>query len=130
MPRLFRQSPLNAIWEGCSNIQCLDVLRALTREPETGTALRVECRRAAGIDPYYDTALQTAMTTLDAGCNEAGARAFVERLALLLQGATLLRAGNPLARDWCAARLGPARALAYGALPDCIDADAALARLA
>ena len=130
MPRLFRQSPLNAIWEGCSNIQCLDVLRALAREPETGTALRDECRKAAGIDANFDATLQLGMAQLEAGCSEAGARAFVERLALLLQGATLLRAGNPLARAWCAARLGPARALAYGALPDGIDVDAALARVA
>ena len=130
MPRLFRQSPLNAIWEGCSNIQCLDVLRAMAREPETGTALRDECRKAAGIDANFDATLQLGMAQLEAGCNEADARAFVERLALLLQGATLLRAGNPLARAWCAARLGPARALAYGALPDGIDVDAALARVA
>ena len=65
---------------------------------------------------------------LDAGVDEAGARTFVERLALLLQGATLLRAGHPLARDWCASRLGAAHAATFGTLPAGVMIDAALAR--
>ena len=129
MPRLFRQSPLNAIWEGCSNIQCLDVLRALTREPECGAAVREECQQAVGRDPHFDAVLQAGMAQLDAGTDEAGARAFVERLALLLQGTVLLRTGHPLAHDWCAARLGPVRAASFGALPAGIDVEAAIARV-
>ncbi|QNN45309.1 acyl-CoA dehydrogenase family protein [Thermomonas brevis] len=130
LPRLYRQAPLNSIWEGCGNIQCLDVLRALAREPETGDALRAEWQAAAGINAQFDAALRVGLAMLDAGADEAGARAFVERLALLLQGATLLRARHPLAHDWCAARLGEARAATYGGLPAGIDADAALARVA
>lgn len=129
MPRLFRQSPLNAIWEGCSNIQCLDVLRALARAPDSGAALHDECRQATGLDPHFDAALQVGMAQLDAGTDEAGARTLVERLALLLQGATLLRSGHPLARDWCAARLRPSRSMSVGALPPGIDVDAAIARV-
>ncbi|SBV37190.1 putative acyl-CoA dehydrogenase AidB [uncultured Stenotrophomonas sp.] len=127
LPRLYRQAPLNSIWEGCGNIQCLDVLRALAREPATGVALRHELQAAAGIDARFDAALHAGIALLEAGADEAGARALVERLALLLQGATLLRGGHPLARDWCGARLGDARAATYGALPAGIDADAALA---
>jgi putative acyl-CoA dehydrogenase len=129
LPRLYRQAPLNSIWEGCGNIQCLDVLRALAREPDTGAALRAEWQAAAGIDAHFDAAWQAGLVMLDAGGSEAGARGFVERLALLLQGAALLRARHPLARDWCAARLGDARAATYGNLPMGIDVDAALARV-
>ncbi|MFN3310238.1 MAG: acyl-CoA dehydrogenase family protein [Thermomonas sp.] len=127
LPRLYRQAPLNSIWEGSGNIQCLDVLRALAREPETGAALRAEWQAAAGMDAQFDAALQAGMAMLEAGSDEAGARAFVERLALLLQGATLLRARHPLARDWCAARLGPAGGATYGSLPAVVDREAALA---
>jgi putative acyl-CoA dehydrogenase len=129
LPRLYRQAPLNSIWEGSGNIQCLDVLRALSREPETRDALLAEVRSAAGIDPAFDAALAAGEAALAAGSDEAGARAFVERLALLLQGATLLGAGNPLARDWCASRLGGARGAGYGTLAAGIDTDAAIGRV-
>ena len=57
------------------------------------------------------------------------ARAFVERIALLLQGAILLRARNPLARDWCVSRLGGGRGASYGTLAAGIDLDAAISRV-
>jgi len=128
LPRLVRQAPLNSIWEGCGNIQCLDVLRALARDPETGAALRAEWQAAAGRDADFDAALQAGIALLDAGGDEAGARRFVEHLALLLQGATLLRAGHPLARAWCASRLGVPHAATFGTLGDTVHIDAALAR--
>ena len=130
LPRLYRQAPLNSIWEGCGNIQCLDVLRALSREPATRVALQHELQAAAGIDPCFDAALHGGLAMLDNGADEAGARGLVERLALLLQGATLLRGDHPLAAHWCAARLGDARMASYGALPTGIVVDAALARAA
>ena len=129
LPRLYRQAPLNSIWEGSANIQCLDVLRALAREPETRAAVLVELRAAAGVDPAFDAALAAGETALSAGTDEAGARALAERLALLLQGATLLRANHPLARDWCASRLGGGRGDGYGTLAAGIDLDAAIARI-
>jgi putative acyl-CoA dehydrogenase len=128
LPRLVRQAPLNSIWEGCGNIQCLDVLRALAREPETGAALRAEWQAAAGLDAHFDAALAAGLAMLAAGCDEAGARGFVERLALLLQGATLLRAGHPLAAAWCASRLGAPHAATFGSLRDAAHIDVALAR--
>jgi putative acyl-CoA dehydrogenase len=127
LPRLYRQAPLNSIWEGCGNIQCLDVLRALAREPDTGEALRAEWQAAAGRNAHFDAALQAGLARLDTRRDEAGARTLVEHLALLLQGATLLRAGHPLAHDWCAARLGAMHAATYGSLPDGVGAEASLA---
>ena len=123
-----RQAPLNSIWEGCGNIQCLDVLRALVREPHTGAALCAHWQAAAGLDPHFDAALAAGLAMLEAGCNEAGARGFVERLALLLQGATLLRANHPLAQAWCASRLGAPHAATFGTLREAAHIDAALAR--
>ena len=128
LPRLVRQAPLNSIWEGCGNIQCLDVLRALAREPRTGAALRAHWQAAAGLDPHFDAGLAAGIAMLETGCDEAGARGFVERLALLLQGATLLRAGHPLAQAWCASRLGAPHAATFGTLREAAHIDAALAR--
>lgn len=128
MPRLFRQSPLNAIWEGCSNIQCLDVLRALSREPDTVTALRAELQEAQGLDAHFDAAFETGMTMLEGSVEQADARRLAERLALLLQGATLLRADHPLASDWCASRLDLAHASTLGTLASAATIEAALAR--
>ncbi len=128
MPRLFRQSPLNAIWEGCSNIQCLDVLRALSREPDTAAALRAELQMAKSVDAHFDAALEAGMTMLAENVEQAEARRLVERLALLLQGATLLRANHPLASDWCASRLAASHAATFGTLASMATIEAALAR--
>ena len=130
MPRLYRQAPLNSIWEGSGNIQCLDVLRALAREPDTRAALLAELRAAAGRDAAYDAALAAGAALLAGGIGEAQARQLVEALALLLlQAATLLRAGHPLARDWCATRLAGAGGLSHGASAVDIDIDTAIGRI-
>jgi putative acyl-CoA dehydrogenase len=129
LPRLYRQAPLNSIWEGSANIQCLDVLRALVKEPDARAALLAELPAAAGLDRDFDAALAACETAMSAPIGEAGARGLVERLALLLQGAILLRAGHPLARDWCASRLGGGRGENYGALAAGIDPDAAISRV-
>jgi putative acyl-CoA dehydrogenase len=129
LPRLYRQAPLNSIWEGSGNVQCLDVLRALAKEPGTREALLVELHAASGIDATFDAALESGEAALSARTDEAAARGFVERLALLLQGAILLRAGNPLARDWCASRLGEGRGATYGTLASGVDLDAAIGRV-
>src|SRR3546814_529694 len=106
LPRLYRQAPLNSIWEGSGNIQCLDVLRALAREPESGAALLAELEVAAGMDAGYDAWLSGLKTDLASGqIEEAGARSLVERLALALQAGVLLRAGSPVADAFCRSRL-------------------------
>src|SRR5699024_8397228 len=54
LPRLYRQAPVNSIWEGSGNVQCLDVLRAATRKPETLDALYAEFDRAHGLNADFD----------------------------------------------------------------------------
>ena len=117
LPRLYRQAPLNSIWEGSGNIQCLDVLRALAREPESGAALLAELEAAAGMDAGHDARLSGLKDELASGqVEEAGARALVERLALALQASVLLRAGSPVAEAFCRSRLEGAHGLAFGTL--------------
>lgn len=122
LPRLYRQAPLNSIWEGSGNIQCLDVLRALSREAGTREAVATELASAAGRDAVYDAFVDRLRTDLSSA-TEAGARMLVERLALALQAAVLMRAGSPAAALFVRSRLGGARGLAFGTLPD--DADVA-----
>ncbi|MFC5577625.1 acyl-CoA dehydrogenase family protein [Lysobacter niabensis] len=118
LPRLYRQAPLNSIWEGSGNIQCLDVLRALSREPETRAAFLAELEAASGLDPAFERELAALRTELvHASAAEAGARRLVERMALALQASVLLRAASPVAELFCRSRLGGERGQAFGTLP-------------
>lgn len=134
LPRLYRQAPLNSIWEGSGNIQCLDVLRALQREPATLAALCTEFDSAQGRHPVFDARLPTTLEDIkrtlaaENDVAQASARGLVERIALTLQAATLLRSDSPLADAFCLSRLGGAHGLAFGTLPINIDFDAAVAR--
>lgn len=124
MPRLFRQSPLNAIWEGSGNVIALDVLRAMAREPESVAALRAFIERQRGADPAYDEWIDG----LDFGIvREAAARALCERLALAAQAAILFASENPLAGEFCRLRLAP-RGASYGAFDSAVDTEAIIAR--
>jgi len=116
LPRLYRQAPLNSIWEGSGNVQCLDVLRALAREPQSRDALLGELQGAAGMHAGYDAALQRAVDGLaDTAVEEGQARRTSAALAVLLQAAILLRAGSPLAQDFVQSRLLRGHAV-YGTL--------------
>ena len=119
MPRLYRQAPLNSIWEGSGNIQCLDVLRALAREPATRAALFGELAQAKGGHPALDAeAARLAKDLADTDTLELRSRFLVERMALALQGALLVRAGNRQVSDaFCESRLGQAHGAAFGTLP-------------
>ncbi|KQZ56050.1 DNA alkylation response protein [Lysobacter sp. Root559] len=130
LPRLYRQAPLNSIWEGSGNIQCLDVLRALAREPEAGRAVLDELRRSRGADAALDARIAELEPVLDGGqrIEEGQARHWVERLALALQAAVLLKAGSPCAEAFCRSRLGGAHGLAFGTLPNDIGFAAILQR--
>ena len=116
LPRLYRQAPLNSIWEGSGNVQCLDVLRALAREPEAVRALEAELQVAAGRDAVFDGFVAKLPAQL-AHANEAGARLLVERLALALQAAVLMRANSPIAALFVRSRLGGERGQVFGTLP-------------
>lgn len=119
MPRLVRESPLNSIWEGAGNVQALDVLRALGREPGALDAYLREVGQARGADHRLDAAIKNLLTELaDLEGAEGRARRLVERLALVLQGALLVRyAPPPVADAFCAARLGGDGGSAFGTLP-------------
>ena len=118
LPRLYRQAPLNSIWEGSGNIQCLDVLRALSREPATRAALFAELGKAKGGNALLDAetiALGAALS--DSAEMEKRSRHLVERMALALQAATLIRAGNDFVADsFCRSRLGNSGGKSFGTL--------------
>jgi putative acyl-CoA dehydrogenase len=118
LPRLYREAPLNSIWEGSGNVICLDVLRALAREPGTWDALIAELRLAAGVDPRLDAAVRALeRDRVPAADVEADARRFVERLALALQGSLLVRhAPAALADAFVASRLAGDGGRALGTL--------------
>ncbi|GGQ16299.1 acyl-CoA dehydrogenase family protein [Streptomyces mutabilis] len=123
MPRLVRESPLNSIWEGAGNVQALDVLRALGREPAALDAYLTEVGAARGADHRLDAAIRGLLTELaDLGAAEGRARRLAERLALVLQGALLVRYAPPEVADaFCAARLGGDGGAAFGTLPPTLD---------
>ena len=127
LPRLYRQAPLNSIWEGSGNIQCLDVLRTLVREPGVLGVVDRELASAAGTDAAYDAFVDRLRAAL-AATGEAGARRLVERLALALQAAVLLRAGSPVAPLFVRSRLAGEHGLAFGTLPEDADVEPVLAR--
>jgi len=130
MPRLFRQSPLNSIWEGSGNVNALDVLRALAKAPELLTAYFEEIELAAGADARLDAFVaQLREEFADLEGIEMRARRVVERLALAWQGSLLVRSAPPAVADaFCASRLGRDAGLAYGTLPAGTDVGAIVAR--
>jgi putative acyl-CoA dehydrogenase len=119
MPRLYRQAPLNSIWEGSGNVQCLDVLRALAREPGSRDVLLAEIDAAKGAHKALDAERERLARELVASEElESRSRWLVERMALALQASLLLRAGNSAVADtFCSSRLGGAHGLAFGTLP-------------
>lgn len=123
MPRLVRESPLNSIWEGAGNVQALDVLRALRREPQALDAYLREVGQARGADHRLDGAIKNLLTELaDLEGVEGRARRLVERLALVLQGSLLVRYAPPEVADaFCAARLGGDGGAVFGTLPHTLD---------
>lgn len=130
MPRLLRESPLNSIWEGSGNVQALDVLRALQREPEALNAFLQEVGKARGADHRLDGAIKDLLTELaDLNGIEARARRLVERMALVLQGSLLVRwAPSAVADAFCASRLGGDWGTAFGTLPHTLDLESVVTR--
>jgi len=131
MARLYREAPLNSIWEGSGNVICLDVLRSLEREPGALEVLRGELAEAKGANRRYDAALAALASDLpELVRHEGQARRLVERLALMLQTSLLLRYDSSEATDaFIAARLEGRWSGHFGDLPPSVDA-AALARRA
>ena len=130
MPRLYREAPLNSIWEGSGNVNALDVLRALAKQPAALEAYFAEVDLAAGADPRLDTFVARVREEFaDLESVETRARRIVERLALALQGSLLVRhAPPPVADAFCAGRLGEERGRVFGTLPRGVEGAAVVER--
>ncbi|WP_018983606.1 acyl-CoA dehydrogenase family protein [Salinimonas chungwhensis] len=128
--RLYREAPVNAIWEGSGNVQCLDLIRVLTREPETLEALLAELNKAKAHFSLYDDALDAVKTDLINTENlETRARQLMEKLAICWQAATLIVYGESwIAEAFVSSRLDPQQFHQYGTLPANIDAQAIVQR--
>jgi putative acyl-CoA dehydrogenase len=133
MPRLYREAPLNSIWEGAGNINSLDVLRVLARLPEGLEALGDELAPARAAEPRLERAAAAVERELAAAADPVAlqpvARRLVERLAVLLQAALLVRHGHPAVADaFCASRVAGDRGAAFGTLPPGLDLAAIVER--
>jgi putative acyl-CoA dehydrogenase len=124
LARLYREAPLNGIWEGTGNVICLDVLRSMTREPDCIPALFDELETAAGADRTYDAAVATLKDELaNLRKHEGQAQRLVERIALLLSASLLLRhAPHEVADAFIATRLAGGWAGQFGDLSANLDA--------
>ncbi|MGP1681889.1 MAG: acyl-CoA dehydrogenase family protein, partial [Giesbergeria sp.] len=129
-PRLYREAPVNAIWEGSGNIQCLDVLRAMGKTPEVVEAFFAELRPTQGQNALLDQqVLDLGKEFADTADLQYRARHIVERMALALQASLLVRSAPAFVADaFCASRLAPARDFNYGALPRGVDVQAIIER--
>jgi putative acyl-CoA dehydrogenase len=130
MPRIYREAPLNSIWEGSGNVNALDVLRALSKSPEALEGFFAEVDQAAGADARLDdfvTRLRGEFADTEA--IETRARRVVERMALALQGSLLVRhSPGAVADAFCASRLAGDGGLAFGTLPAGVDMRAIVER--
>ena len=133
MPRLYREAPLNSIWEGAGNIQALDLMRVLAREPDAVVAWHAEVETVKGANRYLDVELdETDRLLRDVATDPSGgvyaARRLASRMTLLLQGSLLIRFAPAAVADlFCATRLGRMEGT-FGALPGGLDVAAMLAR--
>ena len=128
MPRLYREAPVNSIWEGSGNVQCLDVLRALSKEPGVLDALFTELG-----DGHGDARLKAHIQRLKADFSDTAdiqyrARQLTEDMAVALQAKLLLEAGNSVVSDAFIASRLEGRGRVYGTLPRGIDVETLLAR--
>jgi putative acyl-CoA dehydrogenase len=126
MARIYREMPLNSIWEGAANIMALDLLRVL-RAKDVAAALAHEAAPARGAHPALDRALQRALAGLDTLAEEAQARRLAREIALLLQAVLMQRSAPAVLDAFCRSRLDGA-ADVFGLLPAGTDVDAILQR--
>ncbi|MEP6922857.1 MAG: isovaleryl-CoA dehydrogenase [Pyrinomonadaceae bacterium] len=107
LPRLYRDVPVNSIWEGSGNVQCLDVLRSMQREPESIEAVLGEIKSSIGVDKHFDNFVgELEKELLNPDNLEFRARRVIEKLALCMQSAILLKAApNFVSEAFCQSRL-------------------------
>ena len=134
MPRLYREAPLYSIWEGSGNVMCLDVLRALTKDPATLEALLTELKSTVGADKRLDTYVATIQNRFsnkatggspeNSGATDYAARELTEKLALALQASLIVRHNSPSVADaFIASRLAGQHGNAFGTLPAGVNMD-------
>jgi putative acyl-CoA dehydrogenase len=133
MPLLYRDAPLNSIWEGSGNVLALDVLRAMVKEPAGLPAFLEECELAAGADGRLDAHLERVREEARAVFADSEtqflARRVVEDLAVALQGSLLVRHAPPAVADaFCATRLAGQGGRVYGTLPRGVEAESIIDR--
>lgn len=118
MPRLYREAPINAIWEGSGNVQCLDALRAVAKQPESFAAVQQELAQVKGVNKALDQAIaQLPKQLQQAQQDPFFARQWVELLARTMQGALLQKhAPHEIADTFCQSRLAATGHLGYGRL--------------
>jgi putative acyl-CoA dehydrogenase len=131
MPRLYREAPVNSIWEGSGNVMCLDVLRAVGRTPNAAEVLHAELsgRGDARLKAFVEK-LEARMSASDRN-DEGQARVLVRDLVLAVQAVLLIEhAPHAVADAFCASRLGSDGAGAFGTLPRGCDTRAIAERAA
>lgn len=130
MPRLYREAPLNSIWEGSGNVIALDVLRTMAKLPQSVEVLKTELAAAKGADRRLDAFIdRLGRWFKDPSGLEPQARRLTEELALALQGALLVQHAPPAVADaFCAGRLAGEGGYAYGTLPASVDPEPILRR--
>ncbi|NUH66423.1 acyl-CoA dehydrogenase family protein [Sulfitobacter sp. S0837] len=129
LPMLYREAPLNGIWEGSGNVICLDVLRSLAKDPRAGEVIDAELDAVAGLDPRYDAALRAYRARWSSLPPEEDARWFVEQTAYLLSASILIRhAPEPIASAFVSTRLSGERGRVAGAISN-QDTTAILSRI-
>jgi putative acyl-CoA dehydrogenase len=130
LPRIYREAPVNAIWEGSGNIQCLDVLRAIGREPRCLEVLLERIERQADQAAELHQVINSVRQAMQRPESlEVVARQIVERLALGLQATLLLESGSStVAQAFIAARLGPGSGRMFGTLPGSVTCQAIIDR--
>ncbi len=131
LPRLYREAPVNSVWEGSGNVMCLDVLRTLSREPDAVSAIEAELTAARGADRAFDASIERLMAELSQPTDvaEARARSLVERLAIALQGALLVQHGpSPVTEGFIRCRASGEHGVAFGTLGAGVDLTAIIDR--
>ena len=128
MPRLYREAPLYSIWEGSGNVMCLDVLRALTKDPTTVEALLAELQSTAGADKRLDAYVEGLKARLSAAAGDKyAARDLTEKLALALQASLVVRCSAPaMAEAFVGSRLAGQHGHGFGTLPEGMDVNGIL----
>jgi putative acyl-CoA dehydrogenase len=130
LARLYREFPVNSIWEGSGNVMCLDLLRAFGKSPDARAALAAELAPALGSDSRFDAYAERLLDDLGQGLlDEYGARRLAERSVIAVQAGLLLRhAPAPVAAAFVASRIAQDVGGAFGRLPEGVDCEAILAR--